>query len=61
MSKMGSSTPQRSEAKLTDLARHVIYPKGIVTTAWTRVVAQCLVMGVTFDERHRDGCSRQDF
>lgn len=50
MSKMGSSTPQRSEAKLTDLARHVIYPRGIVTTAWTRVVAQCLVMGVTFDE-----------
>ena len=50
MSKMGSSTLPRSEAKLTDLARHVIYPKGIVTTAWTRVVAQCLVMGVKFDE-----------
>lgn len=50
MSKMGSSTPLRSEAKLTDLARHVVYPKGIVTTAWTRVVAQCRVMGVEFDE-----------
>ena len=50
MSKMGSSTPPRSETKLTDLARHVVYPKGIVTTAWTRVVAQCRVMGVVFDE-----------
>lgn len=50
MSRMGSLTPPRSEAKLTDLARHVVYPKGIVTTAWTRVVAQCLVMGVKFDE-----------
>lgn len=50
MSKMGSSTPPRSEAKLTDLARHVVYPKGIVTTAWNRVVAQCRVMGVEFDE-----------
>ncbi|TCK41253.1 phage terminase large subunit-like protein [Leucobacter luti] len=50
MSRMGSSTPKRSEPKLTDLARHVVYPKGIVTTAWTRVVAQCLLMGVTFDE-----------
>lgn len=50
MSKMESSTPLRSDAKLTDLARHVVYPRGIVTTAWTRVVAQCLVMGVKFDE-----------
>lgn len=50
MSRTGSLTPPRSEAKLTDLARHVVYPKGIVTTAWTRVVAQCLVMGVKFDE-----------
>lgn len=50
MSKTESSTPLRSEQKLTDLARHVVYPKGIVTTAWTRVVAQCLVMGVKFDE-----------
>lgn len=44
MSTTGSSTP-----KLSDVARHVIYPKGIVSTAWPRVVAQCAAMGVTFD------------
>lgn len=49
MSRMGSSTPRPSEPKLTDLARHVVYPRGIVTTAWTRVVAQCRVMGIEFD------------
>lgn len=50
MSKTESSTPQQSEPKLTDLARHVVYPKGIVSTAWPRVVAQCAAMGVKFDE-----------
>lgn len=50
MSKTESSTPLRSEAKLTDVARHVVYPKGIVSTAWPRVVAQCAAMGVKFDE-----------
>lgn len=44
MSKMASSTP-----KLSDVARHVVYPSSIVTTAWPRVVAQCAAMGVTFD------------
>lgn len=38
------STPRLSKA-----ARHVVIPKGIVTTAWPRVVAQCEDMGVTFD------------
>jgi hypothetical protein len=38
------STPRLSEA-----ARHVVIPKGIVTTAWPRVVAQCEDMGVSFD------------
>jgi phage terminase large subunit-like protein len=38
------STPRLSEA-----ARHVVIPPGIVTTAWPRVVAQCEDMGVTFD------------
>jgi len=41
----GSSTP-----RLSEVARHVTIPKGIVTTAWPRVVDQCLKMGVTFDE-----------
>lgn len=35
--------------KLTDVARHVIIPTGIVTTAWPRVVAKCADMGVAFD------------
>jgi phage terminase large subunit-like protein len=38
------STPRLSEA-----ARHVKIPTGIVTTAWPRVVAQCEDMGVAFD------------
>lgn len=39
-----SSTP-----RLSDCARHVVIPEGIVTTAWPRIVAQCGDMGVTFD------------
>lgn len=48
-SKTGSLTPRRSELRLSEVARHVVIPKGIVTTAWPRVVAQCAQMGVTFD------------
>lgn len=40
----GSSTP-----RLSEVARHVKIPKGIVTTAWPRVVDQCSKMGVEFD------------
>jgi phage terminase large subunit-like protein len=47
---MGSSTPLRSEPKLSEVARHVVYPKGIVHSVWPRVVAQCAAMGVTFDQ-----------
>lgn len=43
-SKMASSTP-----RLSEVARHVVIPKGIVTTAWPRVVAQCAEMGISFD------------
>lgn len=43
-SKTGSSTP-----RLSDVARHVVVPKGIETTAWPRVVAKCAEVGVTFD------------
>lgn len=49
MSRTGSSTPRPSDPKLTDVARHVVYPKGIVSTVWPRVVAQCAAMGVEFD------------
>lgn len=50
MSRTGSSTRKPSERKLSEVARHVTYPKGIVSSAWPRVVAQCAAMGVTFDE-----------
>lgn len=44
MSKTESSTP-----RLSEVARHTIFPKGIVSTVWPRVVAQCAAMGVSFD------------
>ena len=43
-SKTESSTPRLSEA-----ARELVIPDGIVTTAWPRVVAKCAEMGVSFD------------
>lgn len=45
----GSSTPKRSEPRLSEIARELVIPKGIVTTAWPRVVAKCAEMGVVFD------------
>lgn len=48
-SKTARSTPKPSEPKLSDVARHIVMPEGIVTTAWPRVVAKCADMGVTFD------------
>ena len=47
-----SSTPKPSDItgpKLTEVARHVVIPSGIVTTAWPRVVAKCAEMGIVFD------------
>lgn len=43
-SKTGSSKPKLSEA-----ARELVIPEGIVTTAWPRIVAKCAEMGVSFD------------
>lgn len=43
-SKTGSSKP-----RLSEVAKHVVIPTGIVTTAWPRVVAKCAEMGVSFD------------
>lgn len=48
----GSLTPPRFEPdgpKLSEIARELVIPKGIVTTAWPRVVAKCSEMGVVFD------------
>lgn len=44
MSKTASLKP-----RLSEVARHVVIPAGIVTTAWPRVVAKCAEMGVAFD------------
>lgn len=41
---MTGSTPRLSEA-----ARHVVYPSGITTSGWSRVVDRCLEMGIEFD------------
>lgn len=44
MSKMRSLTPKLSEA-----ARHVVLPSGIVTTSWPSVKRECLRLGIEFD------------
>lgn len=46
---MPLSQTQDSTPRLSEVARHVVIPDGIVTTAWPRVVDQCLKMGVSFD------------
>lgn len=46
---MPKSQTESSTPRLSDVARHVVIPGGIVTTAWPRVVAKCAEMGVTFD------------
>jgi hypothetical protein len=44
-----TSRTEGSTPRLSEVARHVVIPSGIVTTAWPRVVDQCAKMGVTFD------------
>ena len=34
---------------LSDVARHLVLPDGITSTAWPSVQARCRTMGVTFD------------
>ena len=46
---MPTSKTASSKPRLSEVARHVVIPQGIVTTAWPRVVAKCAEMGVTFD------------
>lgn len=38
-----------STPRLSEVARHVVIPKGIVTTSWPRVEAKLLGIGVRFD------------
>lgn len=43
------SPTQPSTPRLSEVARHVVIPAGIVTTAWPRVVAKCRELAVEFD------------
>lgn len=46
---MPKSQTAPSTPRLSEVARHVVIPDGIVTTAWPRVVSKCAELGVTFD------------
>lgn len=43
-------TPTRSERRLSEVARLVVQPDGIVSTGWPDVERTCSKMGITFDE-----------
>ena len=43
-----------SEPKLTDVARHVILPEGIVSTGWPQVRKRLEEMGTHFDRWQND-------
>lgn len=45
------------EQRLSDLARHVVEPSGVVSTGWPAVKAKCRDMGVPID-RWQDGIGR---
>lgn len=51
------STPQPSDRKLSEVARHLVIPAGIVSTGWPAVVAKCAEWGDRFD-RWQDGLGR---
>lgn len=42
--------PKPSTRKLSEVARHVVYPPTITSTLWPRVQDRCAEMGVEFDE-----------
>ena len=56
---MATTAPPTSSGtpKLSEAARHVILPKGIVTTGWPAVRDKCAEMGLTFDN-WQDGFGR---
>lgn len=49
--------PRTRAGKLSDLARHVVLPSGIVSTGWPAVRDKCAEFGDTFDE-WQDGAGR---
>ena len=46
---MAPSRTKTSTPRLSEAARHLVIPKGIVTTGWPQVVAKGLELGLTFD------------
>lgn len=46
-----------STRRLSDVARHVVLPKGIVSTGWPRVKAQARLCGIEYDD-WQDGLGR---
>lgn len=46
---MVTSTTKRSTRRLSEVARHVVIPEGIVTTGWPAVEARCNEWGDKFD------------
>lgn len=54
---MAQRQPPTKHGKLSDVARHVVQPAGIVSTGWPAVRDTCAGMGVTFDE-WQDGTGR---
>lgn len=45
---MAKSTTKPSTPRLSEVARHVVTPKGIVSTGWPAVEAKCAEFGVNF-------------
>jgi phage terminase large subunit-like protein len=45
---MAKSLTKPSTPKLSDLARHVVAPKGVVSTGWPAVAAKCAELGISF-------------
>ena len=50
------SLTQSGDRKLSDVARHLIMPDGIVSTAWPSVAAQLNVMGIPLDRWQQGFC-----
>lgn len=48
---------RRGTAKLSDVARHIVQPEGIVSTGWPAVERTCGKLGLSFD-RWQDGAGR---
>ena len=45
---MPRSQTKRSTPRLSDLAKHVVAPKGVVSTGWPAVEAKCAELGIRF-------------